>query len=118
MTNISYQSSISIFSISLDNISAFDGCPYGRDPRWNITWANTARNTIDTQRCPGGLKTKGIPELLIKSFTIIEILFVVILITTGNATRLCMSDGNWADPDVLRCESEQFRQIGVQVTLN
>ena len=29
-----------------------------------------------------------------------------------------MSDGNWADPNVLECESEQFRQIVVQVTLN
>ena len=37
------------------------------------------------------------------------------VITTGNATRLCMSDGNWADPDVLECESEQFLQLLSQV---
>ena len=43
----------------LPNLLAFDGCPYGRDSRWNITWANTARNAIDIQHCPGGVKTIG-----------------------------------------------------------
>jgi len=33
--------------------SAFVGCPNGPDPRWNITWDNTAPNTVDTQQCPG-----------------------------------------------------------------
>ena len=47
-------------------------------------------------------------ETLVKSF--------FILITVGNATRLCMMDGNWADPDVLECESQQFLQILLQVT--
>jgi len=29
-----------------------------------------------------------------------------------------MMDGNWADPNVLECESQQFRDIVVQVTVN
>ena len=40
------------------------------------------------------------------------------LITVGNATRLCMMNGIWADPDVLGCESQQFVQILSQVTSN
>ena len=41
------------------NSSVYDGCPYGPDSQWNIIWANTAKNTIDTQQCPGGVKTRG-----------------------------------------------------------
>ena len=37
----------------------FNGCPYGPDPTWNITWANTDRGKNDTQRCPGGVDTLG-----------------------------------------------------------
>lgn len=37
----------------------FDGCPYGPDSVWNITWANTERGENDTQRCPGGVDTLG-----------------------------------------------------------
>ena len=40
--------------------SAFNGCPYGPDSRWNITWANTALNETDKQPCPGGVvESKG-----------------------------------------------------------
>ena len=38
------------------------------------------------------------------------------LITAGNATRLCMMNGMWADPDVLGCESQQFLEILSQVS--
>ena len=37
-------------------------------------------------------------------------------LTAGTVTRLCMIDGNWADPDVLECESQQFLQILSEVT--
>ncbi len=36
-----------------------EGCPYGPDSEWNITWANTERGENDTQRCPGGVDTLG-----------------------------------------------------------
>ena len=36
--------------------------------------------------------------------------------TAGIATRLCMKDGNWAEPNVLECESQEFLQILEQVT--
>ena len=100
-------------------ISAFDGCLYGRDSRWNITWANTARNTIDTQPCPGGVESRGIMNGLCAILPTpppplkLETLY---WITAGTATRLCMMDGNWADPDVLECESQQFLQLLSEVT--
>lgn len=100
-------------------ILAFDGCPYGRDSQWNITWANTARNTVDTQRCPGGVESRGIINALSVVLTTtppplkLETFYWV---TVGTATRLCMTDGNWADPDVLECESQQFLQILSEVT--
>ena len=40
------------------NSLVFEGCRSGSDPRWNITWANTARNKTDTQLCPG-VKSRG-----------------------------------------------------------
>ena len=40
-------------------ITEFNGCPYGPDPTWNITWANTEREATDVQRCPGGVDTLG-----------------------------------------------------------
>jgi len=39
--------------------SAFVGCLNGPDPRWNITWDNTAPNTVDTQRCPGSAENSS-----------------------------------------------------------
>ena len=42
----------------------------------------------------------------------------MIFITTGNATRLCMMNGMWADPDVLECNSQQFLEILSQVISN
>ena len=33
----------------------------------------------------------------------------------GNATRLCMGDGNWTEPNVLECESLQFLRIRLEV---
>ena len=82
--------------------SAFNGCPYGPDSRWNITWANTPRNTVDTQRCPGGVETRGNIhrgceqcEVLQNhaqsgdSFSHCE--FWNYHVFAGNATRLCMS---------------------------
>lgn len=45
--------------LALDDTIALDGCPYERDFQWNITWANTARNAIDIQHCPGGINIRG-----------------------------------------------------------
>lgn len=41
------------------HVVAFDGCLYGPDSQWNITWANTSRNATDTQPCPGGVESRG-----------------------------------------------------------
>ena len=43
----------------LINFSALVGCPNGPDPQWNITWDNTAPNTVDTQRCPGSAENSS-----------------------------------------------------------
>ena len=40
-------------------LEGFQGCPYGPDSEWNITWANTAPGMNDTQPCPGGVNTVG-----------------------------------------------------------
>ena len=37
--------------------------------------------------------------------------------TTGVATRHCMMNGTWAEPNVLKCESQQFHQIRLQVII-
>ena len=37
-------------------------------------------------------------------------------LTAGTATRLCMMDGNWADPDVLECKSQRFLLLLSEVT--
>ena len=37
------------------------------------------------------------------------------IVFAGNATRLCMGDGNWTEPNVLECESLQFLQIRLEV---
>ena len=36
--------------------------------------------------------------------------------TPGIATRLCMMNGIWAEPNILECESQQFYDLRLQVT--
>ena len=36
--------------------------------------------------------------------------------TPGIAARLCMMNGNWAEPNILECESQQFYDLRLQVT--
>lgn len=136
--------------------SVFNGCPYGPDSRWNITWANTPRNTVDTQRCPGGVETRGnyvevinnveyyktwrqfFPLWILPPYSVDEgngchIVWGELpgcvcwwqrswgpvnyhdIVFAGNATRLCMGDGNWTEPNVLECESLQFLRIRLEV---
>ncbi len=35
----------------------------------------------------------------------------------GQATRLCNSDGEWENPNVLSCQQMEFMEIEVQVRL-
>ena len=52
--------------------------------------------------------------------TDLPILFVfheILLSATGVATRHCMMNGTWADPNLLKCESHQFYQIRLQVII-
>ena len=46
------------FNIILFTTDYF-GCPFGTDPQWWITWANTPFGETDEQPCPGYGDTIG-----------------------------------------------------------
>ncbi|XP_064388289.1 adhesion G protein-coupled receptor L3-like isoform X2 [Halichondria panicea] len=71
----------------------FDGgCKVDFDLTWNIEWPNTPSGSTSTQQCPGGNSV------------------------TGQATRLCNSDGEWEDPNVLSCQQMEFIEIEFQIS--
>ena len=37
----------------------FQGCEFGPDDVWGITWSNTEPGYTDTQPCPGGVDVVG-----------------------------------------------------------
>ena len=39
----------------------FQGCEFGPDDVWGITWSNTESGYTDTQPCPGGVDVMGNP---------------------------------------------------------
>ena len=78
------------------------GCPFNQDEVWNITWPVTDVDKKATQKCPGGSEATGIKCCRIYS--------VGLILYIGLATRQCISDGEWASPNVSQCQTvEQIR---------
>ncbi|XP_065903420.1 uncharacterized protein [Dysidea avara] len=80
-----------VFCKEMDDL----GCQLEQDDIWNITWPATVVAETAIQKCPGGSEVEGL------------------------ASRRCVSDDQWASPDVSQCQTiEQIRLLMRAVELS
>ena len=87
------------------------GCSSEQDEIWNITWPATLANEITAPRkCPGGNETEG-------EYTA-SYLYMFYMCSnkqahniTGNATRACVGNNNWAPPNVTQCRNTELMTL-------
>ena len=85
------------------------GCITERDAIWDILWPATGVNEVAIQKCPGGSEAAG--KLVLLECRILNVTGGI----TGLASRKCVGDDEWEDPNVSSCTTVEQIRLGSQI---